>query len=446
MTRRKTEALRPLTDSERQVLEQLSRSDREPAGQVAHAKGLLAVTAGKTYPEAAVVAGRQTGDTVARWVHEFNQRGLAALERRHGGGPARKYGPTACERILTEVRRPPSPEQDGPATWSLQLLCRSLRRAPDGLPTVSEDTIRTVLLEAGFTWQRARSWCQTGQVVRKRKSGVVTVVDPDAEAKKTLIEDAYLLGEKLGLAVWNQDEAGPYQTKPYPGASWQPSGQPVRQAHEYIRKGTAKMLTLFHPRSGAVRLKGVTSATNAVLHPWLKEQCMAILNTLPPPTSADAATQAALWQVWQQGLRQPSTLPTALPPLRMLLVWDNLAGHYTAEMGGWLIEHGIMPLYTPLGGSWLNMAESVQRIIVRRALDGQSPETPPQIIEALETTAKSWNREPTPFVWGGKRAARRQRSRERRHALGGSGACTQHSVRQRPGLLKKWLTTNQTTH
>ena len=48
-------------------------------------------------------------------------------------------------------------------------------------------------------------------------------------AEKKLIEDAYTLGERLGLAVWTQDEAGPYQTKPYPGTSWQPVGHPVRQ-------------------------------------------------------------------------------------------------------------------------------------------------------------------------------------------------------------------------
>jgi len=28
-----------------------------------------------------------------------------------------------------------------------------------------------------------------------------------------------------------------------------------------------------------------------------------------------------------------------------------------------LFEHGIMPLYTPLSGSWLNMTESIQRIL-----------------------------------------------------------------------------------
>lgn len=261
-----------------------------------------------------------------------------------------------------------------------------------------------------------------------------------------MIEDAYTLGEGLGLAVWTQDEAGPYQTKPYSGSSWQPMEHPVRQAHEYIRNGTAKMLTLFHPRDGALRVKGVTSVPNAVLHPWLKEQCAAILSTLPTPCPCDGANQTVLWQRWQQGLSQPMTLPKQLPPLRMLLVWDNLAGHLTPDMVLWLMAQGIMPLYTPLGGSWLNMAESAQRIIVRRALDGQAPETPQQIIDALEATAKGWNHDPTPFVWGGKRAARRQSSRQRRHTLGGSGACLYRSVRQRTSLLKKWLKSNQTTH
>lgn len=248
------------------------------------------------------------------------------------------------------------------------------------------------------------------------------------------------------MAVWTQDEAGPYQTKPYPGASWQPAAHPVRQGHEYIRNGTAKMMTLFHPASGALRVQGATRLTNAVLHPWLKEQCAAILSTLPAPDGADEASRTAQWQRWQQGLTRPITLPTRLPPLRMLLVWDNLKGHCTPEMVLWLIEQGIMPLYTPLGGSWLNMTESVQRIIVRRALAGQAPETPQQIIGALEATAKGWNHDPTPFVWGGSRAARRQRSRQRHHALGGSGACTHPLVRRRTGLLEKWLKSNQTTH
>jgi hypothetical protein len=42
----------------------------------------------------------------------------------------------------------------------------------------------------------------------------------------------------------------------------------------------------------------------------------------------------------------------------MLLVWDNLTGHYTPDFVLWLFAHGIMPLFTPLSGSYLNMAEA----------------------------------------------------------------------------------------
>jgi hypothetical protein len=183
-------------------------------------------------------------------------------------------------------------------------------------------------------------------------------------------------------------------------------------------------LTLFQPATGKVRVKGVTSIKNTVLHPWLKEELSAVLATLPLAAPLDPNLNCALWRCWQEGLTEKFTLPTQLPPLKMLLVLDNLAGHKSAELVCWLMEHGVMPLYTPVGGSWLNMAESIQRILTRRALAGQHPQSPQEIIAWLEATARNWNQHPTPFVWGGKRKTRRDRARARRHRLGGSGACT----------------------
>jgi DDE superfamily endonuclease len=247
-----------------------------------------------------------------------------------------------------------------------------------------------------------------------------------------LIEDAYTQASSLGLAVWCEDEAGPFQAVPHPGTSWQPEGQPSRQPHEYIRNGTAKVLTLFRPADGHVRVEGATSVTNAVLHPWAKRELGAILAALPaPPPTADASRAA--WDRWQVGLTQPITLPEQLPALRVLLVLDNLAGHKTSAFVLWLFAHGIMPLYTPVSGSWLNMAESIQRVLKRRALDGQHPPNPADIIARFESVARHWNAAPTPFVWGGKRAARRKRQRERRHAVGGSGAYTRQPIRRRYG-------------
>jgi hypothetical protein len=235
-------------------------------------------------------------------------------------------------------------------------------------------------------------------------------------SKKGLIALAYRGAEAAGLELWCQDEAGPYQAIPQPGASWQPAGKPDRQPHEYIRGGTAKLLTLFRPATGAVRAKGVTSAPNTVLHPWLQAELEQILAAMAPlPTAAAERSTAAQWVTW---LGHEPRSP--LPPLRMILVWDNLAGHLSWSIVKWLFQHGIMPLYTPISSSWLNMAESVQRILVQRALAGQHPQSADEVIHWLEDTVAGWNAAPTPFNWGGKRQERRHRARQRR--LAGSGA------------------------
>jgi len=147
--------------------------------KVTRAQILLAVARGDDYQDAARSVGRRSGDAVSHLVARFNAEGLAALDPRHGGGRAPVYGPSARERIIQEARRQPTPEADGTASWSLSTLQKALRSAPDGLPKVSTYTIGRVLHEAGASPQKDRSWCPTGTVLRKRKSGTVVVTDPD---------------------------------------------------------------------------------------------------------------------------------------------------------------------------------------------------------------------------------------------------------------------------
>jgi transposase len=183
MSRRQIDPLRPLTAEERGWLARISLSHSEPAAHVARATMLLAVAAGQSYTGAAHAAGRRSGEAVAHLVSRFNHDGVAAVEPRHGGGP-----PTVCaerDRILAEAQRLPDPVRDGTATWSLATLQRALRGAPDGLPRVSVFTLWRVLREAGLTWQRDRSWCARGGVLRKRKSVTETVTVPDTEPKKS---------------------------------------------------------------------------------------------------------------------------------------------------------------------------------------------------------------------------------------------------------------------
>lgn len=259
-----------------------------------------------------------------------------------------------------------------------------------------------------------------------------------------MIERAYTLGEALGVSVWCEDEAGPYGTVPYSGISWQPEGHPAQLPHEYFRDGTAKMLTLMHPKTGEVRVKGVTNTRNETLHGWLRAELTEVLTTLPDPAPVtDPDANRAFWESWREGVTVKASLLQHLPPLRLILVMDNLTGHKNPDWLIWCFDNGILPIYTPLGGSWLNMAESIQRIIKRRALDGFHPHDVQTIIDRLEAIARGWNNNPTPFIWNGKRRQRRDRARARRlHRAGGSGAATSRPIDR----LNKWRRSCQLTH
>src|SRR5437868_1063064 len=150
MSRHRKDPLRPLTAEERQELTRLSRSLSAPAGQVERARALLAIADGATYTAAAHQVGRHHNETISAWVSRFNREGLAAVRPGHGGGPRIRYGADAQQRILAEWARTPQREQDGTATWSLSLLQKALRHAPDGLPKISTFTIWRTLHEAGL--------------------------------------------------------------------------------------------------------------------------------------------------------------------------------------------------------------------------------------------------------------------------------------------------------
>jgi transposase len=185
MSRHRKDPLRPLTPDERIALTRLSRSLSAPAAQVERARALLAIADGASYTAAAHQVGRRHTETISAWVSRFNRDGLAAVRPGHGGGARIHYGTDAQQRILAEWARTPQREQDGTATWSLSLLQKALRQAPDGLPQVSTFTIWRTLHAAGLSWQKSRTWCETGVGLRHRKHGVVRVRDPDALAKKS---------------------------------------------------------------------------------------------------------------------------------------------------------------------------------------------------------------------------------------------------------------------
>jgi len=176
------EPLRAMTAAEQAALERIVHASSARMDRVRRATALLAVAQGQSFNVAAAQAGFRSHSTVANLVARFNQRGMAALLIAVGRERRPTYDATARARIVRVAQSLPDRRADQTATWSLATLRRRVRR--EGLTAVGTSTIRRILQEAGSSYQRSRTWCPTGTAQRVRKSGVVTVVDPDTEEKK----------------------------------------------------------------------------------------------------------------------------------------------------------------------------------------------------------------------------------------------------------------------
>ena len=185
MSRRKKEILRPLTQQEQDFLQALTHARSAPADQMARATGILAVAQGNDYKQAAALAGRKQGTTVALWVARFNRQGVAALVPEHGGGHTPRFVGELKQKILARLGKAPVLEVDGTAVWSISTLQKALAREEIILSTYS---LWGLLREEGYSFQKDRSWCHTGEAKRKRKRDgkiVIEIVkDPDTDAKK----------------------------------------------------------------------------------------------------------------------------------------------------------------------------------------------------------------------------------------------------------------------
>ncbi len=175
------EGLRSFTKPEEQELQRVMKATSERIDSVRRAKALLAVAAGKSRTKASQEAGLSR-EGVTQVVKGFNQRGLDILSIATGRGRKLTYTSQQQARIVAQLQREPNRKADQTATWSLMTLRAALRKTD--LPEIAAETIRQVLHEAGYSYQRTRSWVRTGYALRKRKSGTVTTYDQETPEKK----------------------------------------------------------------------------------------------------------------------------------------------------------------------------------------------------------------------------------------------------------------------
>ncbi len=173
------EPLRSRTATEQITLERLTQASSARVDEARRARAVRAVALGQSFAPAARQAGFRRGTAVADLVRRLGERGRVALRIAAGRGRRLTYAAAARAQIVATAQRAPDRKVDGTATWSLRTPERTVRRA--ALPQVGATTIRRVLAAAGRSYQKTRTWCPTGTAQRRRKRGVVTVVDPRTE-------------------------------------------------------------------------------------------------------------------------------------------------------------------------------------------------------------------------------------------------------------------------
>ena len=168
-----------------------------------------------------------------KWLKRFNTAGLMGLFDlpRSGAPPGLTEAQTL--RMIEIATIKPTELALAFNTWSLSHLRRFLDEQEH--IQVCRETIRRVLAENSFSYQKAPTWQQSD--------------DPQFESEKEAVVELYVEppADTIVLCI---DQKGPVQFKIRGGYTYRPQGKPERVSHEYKRRGTGYLLAALNPQTG----------------------------------------------------------------------------------------------------------------------------------------------------------------------------------------------------
>ena len=189
--------------------------------------------------------------------------------------------------------------------WSLSKLAPHL--AGMGI-FLSREALRRLLIDAGLSHQRTRSWKWSP--------------DPDFKEKAERVLALYRAGPEDGVVVCF-DEMGPIQLIPHHGTGWAP------------RKRAGRLRATYKRPHGVRYLFAAYDVHSDRLHGRLREH-------------KNAGEVLAFFK--QIRMRYD-------PRLRIYLVMDNLSTHKTEAIREWAESNNVELVFTPTYASFLNRIE-----------------------------------------------------------------------------------------
>ena len=296
---------RRLTEDEGRRLLNYVRRGKQGTIRMRRAMIILASSSGTPAPSIARLVAADP-DTVRDVIHDFNARGLAALDPRWAGGRPRLIGPDDEAFVVATAKARPARAGLPFTRWSLRKLAAHLHHNPDRRVRIGRERLRQILHRHGISFQRTRTW--------------KTSNDPAFDAKLDRIDEVLTRFPNRCFAF---DQFGPLSIRPHHGSGWAPRTRPDRLPATYRR---THGIRYFHGcySIGDDKLWGVTRRRKGGDH-----------------------SLAALKSI-------RAARPDGAP---IYVIMDNLSANKTPKILGWAADNNVEICLTPTYASWANPIE-----------------------------------------------------------------------------------------
>jgi transposase len=322
--------IRQITDEERREIEAGRRSSE--GFTVRRSQMLLLSAEGKSTPTIAQLIGCND-QTVRNAIHDFHQRGVAALHPKSSRPhtTSEVFDAEARERLRALLHQSPRTFGKPTSIWTLDLAAEVSVTVGISSRPISGETIRNALNKLGVRWKRAKHW--------------ITSPDPEYLRKKKR-RDALirLVASHPTWALGFQDEVW-----------WSRLAQPDQ--HRWEDKETVTHLQELEAKKDDSDPKALACYGLLLRHPLQSDQ---LLLRFVDGRPVSAVTIDFLTSSCQQLASQGITA--------LVMIWDNASWHKSQMVRTWLRKHNqlvkqtgegvrILSCLLPSKSPWLNAIE-----------------------------------------------------------------------------------------
>lgn len=327
-----------LTPDEEQSLRSLVRSGKTEKRIAERAEIILAAFEGQSNFEIAKSLKTRPA-RVSKWRRRFANDRLAGLTDAVRPGKPATYGNDTEKKILVKLDEPPP---EGFSQWNGRLLAEALE--------ISKDQVWRILRKHDISLQRKRSWCIS--------------TDPEFAKKSADIIGLYLDPPENAMVLCVDEKPHIQALERAQGWLKLPDGKALTGfSHHYKRHGTTTLFAALEVATGLVKTGH-----------YQRRRRIEFLDFM-------------------------NKIVADYPEVEIHVILDNLNTH-KPKRDMWLKRHKNVHFhYTPTSASWLNQIECWFSILSRNALKGASFTSPKQIIQAVESFLKVYNKNAAPFEW-----------------------------------------------